>query len=88
MLGSKAELLANDRATAAVAEALEPVCAARFFGQPAATAKFADFTKLSSDYQQRDYVEKGGWAAASGSIASDYQLAGEGSKKILAEKPA
>ena len=87
MLGSKAEQLASDRATNAVAEALAPVCAARFFGQPDATAKFADLKGLSSGYQQRDYVEKGGWAVAVSSIASNTQLASECTKKILAGKP-
>ncbi len=88
VLGSKAEVLANDRATTAVADALAPVCAARFFGQPDATAKLADLKKLPEDYEQRDYVEKGGWAVATGSIAPEYALASECAKKILAGKPA
>jgi hypothetical protein len=88
MLTSKAQGIANDRSMTAVAEALAPVCAARFFGQPDATAKLADLKKLPSDYEQRDYVEKGGWAVAAGSIAPDYELAAECAKKIIAGKPA
>ena len=87
VLDSKAEQLANERSTNAVAEALAPVCAARFFAQPDATAKLADLKGLSSGYQQRDYVEKGGWAAATGSIASNTDLAAQCTKKILAGNP-
>ncbi len=87
VLGSKAEQMARDQASAAVAEALAPVCAAKFFAQSDAVAKFADLKKLASDYEQRDFIEKGGWAAAIVSNASGYQLAAECAKKILAAKP-
>lgn len=88
MLGSKADLLAHDRANVAVAEALAPVCAAKFFAQPDAPARLAELKKLASDYAQRDFIEKGGWATATDSGASAYQLQSECAKRILATKPA
>jgi hypothetical protein len=88
VLGSKADQMARDRASTAVAEALAPVCAAKFFAQADAPARVADLKKLRSDYEQRDFVEKGGWAVAIVSSAPDYQLASECAKSILAAKPA
>lgn len=87
MLESKADKLANDRASTAVAEALGPVCAARFFAQPDASTKLADFKKLSSDYERRDFVEKGGWANSTETATPNYQLASACAKRILAWKP-
>ena len=88
VLGSKADQMARDRASTAVAEALAPVCAAKFFAQPGAPARVADLKNLRSDYEQREFVEKGGWAVAIVSSAPDYQLASECAKRILAAKPA
>jgi hypothetical protein len=88
VLGSKADEMAHDRASTAVAEALAPVCAAKFFAQTDASAKLADLKKLASDYGQREFVEKGGGASATVSDASDYQLISECTKRILAGKPA
>ena len=87
VLGSKAEEMAHDRAVTAVADALAPVCAAKFFAQADATAKFADLKKLASDYEQRNFVEKGGWAVATVSDAPNYRLVSECTKKILAGSP-
>jgi hypothetical protein len=88
VLGSKAEQMARDRANTAVAEALAPVCAAKFLAQPDATAKLAELKKLTSDYDQRNFIEKGGWATAIGASAPDYQLVSECAKRILTVKPA
>ena len=88
VLGSKADQMARDRASTAVAEALAPVCAAKFLAQADAPARVADLKKLRSDYEQRDFIEKGGWAVAIVSDAPDYQLASECAKSILAAKPA
>jgi hypothetical protein len=87
VLGSKADLMARDRANIAVADALAPVCAARFFAQSDATAKLADLKKLTLDYEQRNFVEKGGWATAAISDAPNYQLVSECTKRILAGNP-
>jgi hypothetical protein len=88
VLGSKAEVMARDRAVTAVAVALAPVCAAKFFAQLDATAKLGDLKKLTSDYEQRSFVEKGGWAAAAVSDAPNYRLVSECTKRILAGNPA
>jgi len=88
MLAGKADQMAQERASTAVAEALAPVCAARFFAQTDAPAKLADLRKLSSDYAQRDFVEKGGWAVAVATATPNYQLVSACTKKILADKPA
>lgn len=88
VLGSKAEEMAHDRAITAAANALAPVCAAKFFAQSDATAKFADLKKLASDYEQRNFVEKGGWAVAMVSDAPNYRLVSECTKRILAGNPA
>jgi hypothetical protein len=88
MLGSKADEMARDRSNLAVAEALAPVCAAKFFAQPDAPAKLAELKKLTSDYEQRNFVEKGSWAVASVSNAPNYQLVAECAKRILAGNPA
>ena len=87
VLGSKADQMARDRASTAVAEALAPVCAAKFLAQADAPARVADLKKLRSDYEQRNFIEKGGWAVAIVSGAPDYQLASECAKRILAAKP-
>jgi hypothetical protein len=88
VLGSKADRMASDRANMAVAEALAPACAAKFFAGADAPAKLADLKKLTSDYAQRDFIEKGGWATAKDAKTPDYQLAAECTKRILAAKPA
>ena len=87
VLGSKADQMASDRAHTAVAEALAPVCAAKFFAEADSPAKLAELKKLTSTYAQRDFIEKGGWAIATDAKAPDYQLATECTKTILAAKP-
>ena len=84
VIASKADQMAQDRASVAVAEALAPVCAAKFYAQPDAPAKLSDLKKLTSDYEQRSFIEKGGWAAATVSVAPDYQLVSACTKTILA----
>jgi len=88
VLGGKADEMAHDRANLAVAQALAPVCAAKFFAQTDATAKLVELKKLPSDYEQRNFVEKGNWAVAAVSDAPNYQLVSECAKRILAAKPA
>jgi hypothetical protein len=66
ILGSTAEGMAKERAEAAVTAVLTPVCVASFLGQPDAAMKLAEFQKTSS-WQQSQFIEKGGWATASGS---------------------
>ena len=65
VLGSTAERLAQDRADGAVTAVLVPVCVERFMGQADAAAKLAAFQNTAS-WQQRQLLEKGGWATATG----------------------
>jgi hypothetical protein len=88
MLGSKAEDMAKDRANDAVAVALGPACVAKFQAQADAPAKLAELRKLTSDYAQRDYVEKVGWATVVDSRVPAYRLAAECTKQLLAAKSA
>jgi hypothetical protein len=87
VLASKADQMARDRASVAVAEALAPVCAAKFFAQPDAPAKLAELKHLTSDYEQRNFVEKGSWASAPMSAAPGYQLVSACTKRILTANP-
>jgi hypothetical protein len=68
--GSKAEAEATQRADAAVVMALAPVCVERFQRAPEASANLTALKKVDS-WSQGEFVEKGGWATAPGSKASD-----------------
>jgi hypothetical protein len=74
-LGSTAERMARDRAEAATVAALTPVCVARFEAQLDAAAKLAEFKKVSTSWDQRAYIEKGGWATTPGSAAPNSAVA-------------
>ncbi len=66
VLGSTAERMATERASAAVTAVLVPICVERFMGQADAAAKLAEFQR-SASWQQSQLIEKGGWATATGS---------------------
>jgi hypothetical protein len=68
--GGTAETGAAQRASAAVVVALAPVCVERFQRAPDMSANLAALKKADS-WSQGDFVEKGGWATAPGSKASD-----------------
>jgi len=65
-LGSTAERMANDRSDGAVTAILVPICVERFMGQADAAVKLAAFQQTVS-WQQSQFIEKGGWATATGS---------------------
>src|ERR1051325_3342351 len=69
MLGSSAEKLAVQRADAAVVGALTPICVERFQHQADAATKLIEFNKLSSSWDRRSFIEKGGWATMPGTDA-------------------
>ena len=74
MLGSTAERMANERAQAAVVEALTPLCVANFMQQADATVKLAELQKTST-WQQSQFIEKGGWATMTGSSTPNSAVA-------------
>ena len=66
-LGSTAEKMANQRAETAVVAALTPICVAKFQQQTDSAAKLVAFNKVSSSWDRRALIEKGGWATMPGS---------------------
>ena len=60
-----ANKLAAQRADVAVVQALAPICVQNFRDQIDADAQLVTLKKLST-YEQRGFVEKGGWAAIPG----------------------
>ena len=73
-LGSTAEKMAKQRATAAVVEVMAPACVQRFQQQPDLVAKWADFKGVSS-WQRDAYIEKTGFATPIGADAANEEVA-------------
>jgi hypothetical protein len=65
-LSSTAEQMAQERANTAVVALLTPLCVESFMKQPDALAKLTEFQQTAS-WRQTEFIEKGGWATASGS---------------------
>jgi len=61
-----AKRLADNQTQTAVVAAATPYCIARFEQQPNAVAWWQELKKSEKDYDQSDYIKKGGWAAVSG----------------------
>lgn len=74
-LGSTAERMASARADAAAVVALAPVCVAKFEGQADAALKLAELKKISTSWDQRSFIEKGGWATLPGSATPNSAVA-------------
>jgi hypothetical protein len=74
-LGSTAIKLADDLANTAVVTALTPTCVEKFLQNSDAKANLAVLQKISTTWEQGDYLEKGGWATRPGATSPDYQLA-------------
>src|ERR671924_1381370 len=74
VLGSTAERMAKERADAAVTAMLVPICVERFMGQADAAAKLAAFQRITA-WQQSQFIEKGGWATATGSTSPNAAVA-------------
>ena len=72
--GGTAKQMADARAETAVTQALTPICTASFGKQADAAGKLAELKKLSS-WDQRSFIEKGGWANLPGSDKPDKDLA-------------
>jgi hypothetical protein len=66
--------MAKERADGAVTAILVPICVERFMGQVDAAAKLAEFQR-SGSWQQRQVIEQGGWATATGSKDSNAAVA-------------
>jgi hypothetical protein len=68
-LGSTAERMAKERAQTAVVDVLAPICVERFEHQTDAATKLIEFKKVSSSWDRRSFIEKGGWATMAGTDA-------------------
>ena len=73
-LGSTAKQMADTSAETAVAAALAPICVDKFQHSADATANLVAFKKADS-WDQRAFIEKGGWATMSGSASADTGVA-------------
>ena len=82
-LGSTANKLAAEQADTAVVAALTPICVAKFLQNSDAKANLATLRKISLNWEQGDYLEKGGWATLPGATSPDYHLARACAEKLM-----
>ena len=88
MTGGTAIKLADERANTAVVAALTPICVERFLQNSDAKANLAVLQKISTSWEQGDYLQKGGWATQPGATSSDYHLARACAEKLVQAKTA
>jgi hypothetical protein len=81
--GGAANRLAAEQAYTAVVAALTPLCVEKFLQDSDAKANLAVLTKIRSNWEQGNYVEKGGWATQPGATSSDYDLARACAEKLV-----
>jgi hypothetical protein len=88
MTGGAATKLADERADTAVVAALTPICVEKFMQNSDAKANLAALQKISTNWEQGQYLEKGGWATRPGATSSDYHLARACAEKLVQLKTA
>jgi hypothetical protein len=86
--GSTANKLAAERADTAVVAALTPVCVEKFLQNSEATANLVALKKISSYWEQGEFLQKGGWVTQPGATSSDYHLARACAEKLVEAKTA
>ena len=74
-LGSTAERMAKEQAQNAVVAVLAPICVEKFQHQTDAATKLVEFKKVSSSWDRRSFIEKGGWATTAGTGALNTAVA-------------
>jgi hypothetical protein len=74
-LDSTAERMAKERAQTAVVDVLAPICVEKFQHQTDAATKLIEFKKVSSSWDRRSFIEKGGWATTAGTGAPNTAVA-------------
>jgi len=74
VLDSTAKSAARDQANTAVVAVLTPICVEKFMAQPEATIKLVELQKTAA-WNQKQVVEKGGWATAPGSTTPNSAVA-------------
>ena len=75
--GGTARDMAGDASGEARGQLASVVCAEGFMAAPDAAAQLVALKGLSGSYQQRQFVEKGGWAVMPGKDAADRQDAAD-----------
>jgi thioesterase domain-containing protein len=86
--GATANKLAAEQASTAVVAVLTPICVEKFLQSSDAQANLAALREISSNWQQGQYLEKGGWATRPGATSSDYELARACAAKLIEAKAA
>jgi hypothetical protein len=59
----------KERAQTAVVDVLAPICVEKFQHQTDAATRLIEFKKVSSSWDRRSFIEKGGWATTAGTDA-------------------
>jgi hypothetical protein len=88
MTASTANKFAGEQAETAVVAALTPICVEKFLQNSDAKANLAVLKKFTSNWEQGDYVQKGGWVTQPGATSSDYHLARACAEKLVQDKTA
>ena len=88
MTAGTANKMASERADTAVVVALTPICVEKFMQNSDAKANLAILQKISSSWEQGDYLQKGGWVTQPGATSSDYHLARACAEKLVQVKTA
>ena len=83
-----ANKLAAEQANTAVVAALTPLCVEKFFQSGDAKANLLVLQKISTNWEQGAFLEKGGWATRPGAASSDYNLARACAEKLVEAKAA
>jgi len=81
--GGTAAKLADERADNAVVAALTPICVEKFQRSGDATENLVALKKISSIWEQGQFLEKRGWATRPGATSPDYQLARACADKLV-----
>jgi hypothetical protein len=88
MTTSAANKLADQRADTAVVAILTPICVEKFQQNSDSLANLTALKKISSTWEQGNFVEKGGWATRPGAPSPDYILARACAEKLVQAKSA
>lgn len=86
--GGTANRLAAEQADTAVVAALTPICVEKFMQDNSAKANLAALVKISTNWEQGEYLQKGGWVTQPGATSSDYRLARACAEKLTQDKTA
>jgi hypothetical protein len=68
--------------------ALTPICVEKFLQDGNAKANLVALRKMSSNWEQGEYLQKGGWVTQPGATSADYHLARACAEKLAQDKTA